>query len=244
LGAQRRNLGAAEPTLAATRLLRRFALRNAGMGWVISTAHLRPPSLRRQFLPRGAFDLRRTHLGNHDRRALALVEVTAGITEASMTPALRDRARATRCRRRSSGANPSSRCSSRDSRCRHSAARGRALTHELETAVQNSRSWQPVGPSLGTVQYRDDLNDVAVHPIGYYIGCARDDEFACVGHATRAAKSRRCRQASHRRPNSFDHTARRGRVVSGNIVANVFEPAKIAGSIFEATRRHRGCNSR
>ena len=51
----------------------------------IGAARLRPASLRRQSLPRSTFDHCGSLFGNHDRRRVAVVEVTAGITEASMT---------------------------------------------------------------------------------------------------------------------------------------------------------------
>jgi hypothetical protein len=65
-----------------------------------------PSSLRRQFLPHGGFDHRGALFGDHDRGALVLVEVTEGITEASMTRRSSGRGRAIRCRRRSLRASP------------------------------------------------------------------------------------------------------------------------------------------
>jgi hypothetical protein len=39
------------------------------------------------------------------------------------------------------------------------------------------------------MQDGDDLNEITADPIGYDIGCARDDEFACAGHATRVGRA-------------------------------------------------------
>ena len=119
-------------------------------------------------------------------------------------------------------------------------ASGRNLAWQLGIIL----SGQLVRPSLSAVQYGDDLNNVIFDPIGYDIRRVGDDEFACAGRATRSAEGRRCRQTRHRRANSLDQAERRGRVFRRNALANVFKAAKIAGSILQATRRHRGCISR
>ena len=56
---------------------------------------------------------------------------------------------------------------------------------------------QSVGPSLGTVQDGDDLNDIAHDAIRNNIGCTRNDELACASHAARPAEGWRCRHARH-----------------------------------------------
>jgi hypothetical protein len=66
----------------------------------------------------------------------------------------------------------------------------------------------------------------------------------CAGHVTRSPEAGRCRPARDRRPNSLDHAHRRGRVIRGDALASIFEPEKIAQRIFQATKCHRGCNSR
>ena len=106
------------------------------------------------------------------------------------------------------------------------------------------RSRQLVRPSLGAMQYCDDLNNVALHSIWYNVWCTWNHELACAADAARSAKGGRRGQAGHRCPNSLDDAARRGRAVRGNALANIFEAAKIAGGILQPPRRHRGCNSR
>ena len=133
---------------------------------------------------------------------------------------------------------------SRGQACAAEGSSSMNLLQELEVPRGITCSGQPVRPSLGAVQYGDDLNDVAFDPIGYNMRCAGDDEFACAGDATRSAEGGGCGQAHYRRPNSLDHAARRSRVFRRDPLTNVFEPAKIAGSIFEAAGAHRGCNSR
>src|SRR3984893_8077947 len=113
-----------------------------------------------------------------------------------------------------------------------------------DRAVRSRHSRQAVRPSLGAVRYSDNLNDVTFDPIGDKIRRVRDDEFAGAGHATRSAEGRRCRQTRQRRPNSLDHAVCSGRVVRGNALANVSEPAKIAGGGLQTTRRDRGWHNR
>ena len=60
----------------------------------------------------------------------------------------------------------------------------------LRKAVRSRHSGQAVRPSLGAVQYRDNLNDVTFDPIGDNIQRVRDDEFAGIGRATRSAEGR------------------------------------------------------
>jgi hypothetical protein len=59
-----------------------------------------------------------------------------------------------------------------------------------DRAVRSRHSGQAVRPSLGAVQYSDNLNDVPFDPIGDNIRRVRDDEFARIGHATRSAEGR------------------------------------------------------
>src|ERR1700730_13563350 len=59
-----------------------------------------------------------------------------------------------------------------------------------DRAVRSRHSGQAVRPSLGAVQYRDNLNEVTFGPIGDNIRRVWDDEVARIGHATRSAAGR------------------------------------------------------
>jgi hypothetical protein len=89
---------------------------------------------------------------------------------------------------------------------------GVANVRRAWAGVRDCPLGQPVRPSPGAVQYGDYLNNVAFDPVGDDVRRARDDELARARDAARSGEGGRCRQARHRRPNSLDHAACRGRL--------------------------------
>lgn len=126
----------------------------------------------------------------------------------------------------------------------HSERRSKGFA--LRDGAQRYRkvSGESVRPSLGAVQHGNDLNNVTLDPIGDNVRRTGNDELPRVRYTTRATDGGRRHQALYRRSNALDHARRRGGVVRGDPLTDVLKPAKIPRRVFEAARRHRGCNSR
>src|SRR6185437_14227639 len=103
---------------------------------------------------------------------------------------------------------------------------------------------EPVGPSLGAMQDRDDLNNIIFDSVRNYVRRAGDHQPSRSFHSTRSSERRKFAQALHRRSDALDCTCRRGWVVLGNSLTHIVETPEIAGRVINPARHQRGCKSR
>jgi hypothetical protein len=72
----------------------------------------------------------------------------------------------------------------------------------------------------------DDLNDVALDPVGNYVGSSRDYQLPRSANPPRATDPGRNRQLLDQRSYAGDDAVRRSRVILRYSFSNVFQPSK------------------